>query len=269
VPDPAPPPASSARSVSPAPTARAAAAPPRRRSPLALGALAVAVLAGLTMVVAGLATRWGICELATGRGLLRWAVVGALVALLLGVFALRHAAPGSGRRGLSLALLGLLIGLVETLVPLFLLLRAHGAPPIHDISTDTAHPPAFVAVVPQRAGAPNPVEYGGPAVANQQRGAFPDLQPLLLDLSAERAYERADAVARELGWDIVAADAAQGRLEATDRTFWFGQREDVVVRVTPAGTRSVVDVRSLSRAGEGDGGSNARRVRRFLRAMQR
>ena len=67
---------------------------------------------------------------------------------------------------------------------------------------------------------------------------------------------------------IVAAVPAEGRLEATDRTRWFGFRDDVVVRVTAEGTGTRVDVRSVSRVGRSDLGTNARRIRRFLEAVQ-
>jgi uncharacterized protein (DUF1499 family) len=61
---------------------------------------------------------------------------------------------------------------------------------------------------------------------------------------------------------------AEGRLEATDTTFWFGFKDDVVVRVRPDGTGSRVDVRSLSRVGRSDLGMNARRIRRFLERLR-
>ncbi|CAA9298340.1 MAG: hypothetical protein AVDCRST_MAG11-645, partial [uncultured Gemmatimonadaceae bacterium] len=125
-------------------------------------------------------------------------------------------------------------------------------------------PPAFVALRDRRPGATNPVEYGGPAVAAQQRAGYPDLAPAVLPVPPAQAVARAAAVARELGWTVVAVDPAAGRVEASDRTRWFGFTDDVVVRVAPQGTGSRVDVRSLSRVGGSDVGANARRVRAFL-----
>ena len=58
------------------------------------------------------------------------------------------------------------------------------------------------------------------------------------------------------------------RLEAVDTTFWFGFKDDVVVRVRPEETGSRVDARSASRVGKGDAGTNARRLRRFLIALR-
>lgn len=106
---------------------------------------------------------------------------------------------------------------------------AHSAPPIHDISTDVDDPPPFVAIPPLRAGAYNAAEHGGPAIA-----ARPESE----------------------------------RIEATDRTFWFGFRDDIVVRVRPREGGSVVDVRSVSRIGRSDTRTNAERIRRFIHELK-
>ena len=71
-----------------------------------------------------------------------------------------------------------------------------------------------------------------------------------------------------MGWEVLAADPAALRIEATDRSLWFGFADDIVVRVTPAGENgSRIDVRSLSRVGIGDLGVNARRVQAFVDAL--
>ena len=149
--------------------------------------------------------------------------------------------------------------------PLAALLSGGGAPPIHDITTDTESPPAFVAAVPLNA--PGRTDYD-PAVAEQQRAAYPDLAPAMLPVAPAAAFDRALAVVGEMGWELLADDAGDLRIEATDRTFWFGFPDDVVVRVAPDGEAgSRVDVRSLSRVGGGDLGVNARRVREFVAAL--
>ena len=168
----------------------------------------------------------------------------------------------------AMAVAGIVVGLIVVSVPSSVILSARGAPPIHDITTDPEDPPAFVAVLARRAGARNPVEYGGPAVAAQQRRAFPDLVPLDLPVSPERAFPAVEAAARDLGWEIVETAPAEGRLEATATTPWFGFKDDVVVRVRARGAGSRVDVRSLSRVGVGDLGVNAARVRAFLERLR-
>lgn len=141
---------------------------------------------------------------------------------------------------------------------------ARTLPRIHDITTDTENPPAFVAILKDRAASPNTADYGGPAIAKLQLAAYPDLEPLHLKMSPSAAFEVAQESARELGWKIVDADPAAGRIEASDRTFWFGFIDDIVVRITAEEGGSRIDARSVSRVGKSDLGANARRIRKFL-----
>lgn len=137
---------------------------------------------------------------------------------------------------------------------------------IHDITTDTENPPVFVSILALRKDAPNSATYGGPEIAAQQHAAYPDIRPLVSDLPPERAFERSRSVARQMGWDIVDENPAEGRIEATATTRWFGFKDDVVVRIAPAaGDGSRVDIRSVSRVGRSDVGTNARRIRTFLK----
>ena len=154
------------------------------------------------------------------------------------------------------------LGLVGYLVPAEQQAIARSVPPIHDITTDTDDPPSFVAILPLRADAPNPPEYD-PAVAGQQREGYPDLRSVTLDAPPAEAFAQALAAARAMGWELVADDAAAGRIEATDTTFWYGFKDDVVIRVRPDVAGSRIDVRSKSRVGRSDVGANARRIREY------
>jgi uncharacterized protein (DUF1499 family) len=87
---------------------------------------------------------------------------------------------------------------------------------------------------------------------------------LALKLPPNQAFDRALERAREMGWEIVDANPAHGRIEATATTFWFGFKDDVVVRVSADEAGSLIDVRSLSRVGRSDVGANARRIRCYL-----
>ncbi len=142
--------------------------------------------------------------------------------------------------------------------------KAQELPRIHDITTDTEDPPRFTAVLLLRKNAHNSPEYGGPRIAEQQHAAYPDIRPLLVTMPKAQAFDHALAIARSLGWLIVDANPGEGRIEATDTTFWFGFKDDVVVRVTAAPGGSRVDVRSESRVGLSDIGTNAARIRSFL-----
>lgn len=168
----------------------------------------------------------------------------------------------------SIAAAGIIIGLIVVSVPSAVVLSARGTPPIHDITTDPDNPPAFVAILPLRAGAANPSDYAGSEVAVQQRRAYPDIQPLVLRATAAEAFDRALAVVRDLGWEVVASDRSAGRIEAVDTTFWFGFKDDVVIRIAEIEGSARIDVRSKSRVGVGDVGTNARRVRTLLSRLR-
>jgi uncharacterized protein (DUF1499 family) len=94
----------------------------------------------------------------------------------------------------------------------------------------------------------------------------PDIRTLVSDIPPAQTYERARSVARRMCWNIVDENQAEGRIEATATTRWFGFKDDVVIRIAPsAGNGSRVDIRSVSRVGRSDVGTNTRRIRDFLK----
>jgi len=145
-----------------------------------------------------------------------------------------------------------------------MLAQDKSVPRIHDVTTDMADPPAFVALMEVRKKSPNGFAYGGEAIAAQQRQGYPELKPLVVKTGPRDTMQRAIDAARSLGWEVVASDAAAGRIEATDTTRWFGFKDDIVVRIRPEGEGSRVDVRSVSRVGGSDIGANAKRIRSYL-----
>jgi len=227
------------------------------------------ITSALLLLAAPLGYRLGIFSLRLAlQTLLRWGVylaVGAAVVSLVGLI-ITLATPKERRRGLLLAAVSLVVAAAVIAIP-GRFRMGPPAPPIHDITTDTRDPPQYVSVLPLRANAPNTAEYGGERVAAQQRGAYSDLQPAILNVPPAQAFDRALAAVHEMGWDLVEADATAGRIEATDTTFWFGFKDDVVIRVRPTDGGSRVDVRSLSRVGVGDAGTNAKRIRAYLNVL--
>ena len=225
-------------------------------------ALALALIAAVMLLASGVGTRLSLWDFRAGFGVLRWA---AFVGLAAAVCAVVMLLVPRLRRGHGVMLAGaLLLGLGVAFVPWNNLRLAKTVPPIHDISTDTTNPPVFVAIRPLRADAANSADYGGAKIARQQLAAYPDVRPLQMGLAPSQAFDRALGAAHAMGWEIVASDPATGRIEATATTLWFGFKDDVVVRVQPADNGSRIDVRSESRVGKSDVGTNARRIRAYL-----
>jgi uncharacterized protein (DUF1499 family) len=197
----------------------------------------------------------------------RWGgtvALGAAAVALLAV--LLTLGSGSRSRWRRRARWALLINLAVAAWPVYMLYQAQTLPPIHDVSTDTADPPAFDAVLPLRRGARNPVDYVAATAAEQRKG-YPDIVPLQLPLAPAVVFDNAERAARAMGWHVVDASPAKLRIEAIDTTPVFGFKDDVVVRITPQGSGCVVDVRSLSRVGTSDLGANAKRVRAYLQRL--
>ena len=183
-------------------------------------------------------------------------------ALLVGLAAVGAAIVGLALPRLRansapLLVAALLLGIASAAVPLDYLRRVKTLPYINDISTDTQRLPQFSP----------PLTYESHFAELQQIG-YPDLRPLELALQPKAAFARAAEIARDYGWEITALDEAAGRIEAVATTSWFGFKDDVVIRITPAGAGSRVDMRSRSRVGRSDVGANAARIRQFFQAFQ-
>ncbi|WP_293551160.1 DUF1499 domain-containing protein [Parvibaculum sp.] len=191
-------------------------------------------------------------------------LLGALVSLAGLVFAFR-----GGKSGALLALVGIVVGIIA-LTPLGTsFVKGRSVPPIHDITTDLSNPPQFAAIVPLRATSPNPLDRASPAdLAELQAKAYPDLAPLSLQEQPGKVFDAAREVAHDMGWEIVAATPETGLIEATATTSLLRFKDDIVVRVVERDAATVVDVRSVSRVGMSDLGTNAARIRAYLSALK-
>jgi uncharacterized protein (DUF1499 family) len=244
--------------------------PTRPKSFLAVLAFLIALVAVAATAGSGFGVRFGLWDYRTGFDILR---VGAWTGLAAGGVALIAAIlllQQGRKRGFMLALVALIAGLAAFGYPYQKRMNAQSLPKIHDISTDTENPPPFRAVLKLREGARNPAQYAGPETAAAQKKGYPDIQPLIVPKGRAEAYQAALIAAAEMGWTIVAKAPAEGRIEATDTTFWFRFTDDIVIRVsaTTEPGQSRIDIRSKSRVGRSDLGTNAKRVRGFLAAVK-
>ena len=229
----------------------------------------ITLLATTAAIMAGLGSRWGGGSFRTGFAILKIAAFGSVVAAGLSLIGLIWSGLSGYRLGFALALISLVTSLTVAGTLWQWKTKAQSFPRIHDISTDTDNPPLFKAILPLRKDAPNPSDYGGPEIAAKQRAGYPDIGPLMLPVAPGEAFQKALSAAINMGGEILEANRDAGLIEATYTTYWFGFKDDMVVRITPEKTGSRIDVRSVSRVGVSDVGTNAKRIRRFLESMSK
>lgn len=238
---------------------------------MVLPALVLACASLLGALASGLGVRAELWEFRDGFAILRWSAYAAIAAAALALLGL----AGSKFTGGSLleprGVAALLLGLAVFAVPYFSVREFRKTPTVADATTDIEDPPAFVALVPVRAGsARNPLAYRRDEAAALQARYFPDLETVETGMTPPEVITLARRLMEDMGLEIVAAEPAAGRLEATDTTFWFGFKDDVVLRARerPEGGGTLVDIRSASRVGKLDGGVNGKRVRALMRRLR-
>ncbi len=232
---------------------------------LCLAALAMALLCLLAVLIGALGTRLSWWTYRISLGMLAGVFWLALLASLIGIVGAALAASRKASTGAALAgILGVLIALTMVYSPWKMRDTALRLPPIHDLSTDLDDPPKFDRVKALRGPDDHPVAYDGPEVATLQRKAYPQLAPLITPATRHHAFAAVSAVLAEMGLQIVASDATQGRLEAIATSRLYGFKDDVVVRILANGLGSRIDIRSKSRVGRHDLGVNAQRIDEIL-----
>jgi len=200
--------------------------------------------------------------------LMPWAGYFGVAAVMVAVLALVLGRAVISWPGVVIGIVAFIAGGLTAYAPLHYYAMGGKYPPIDDITTDTVNPPAFVAVVASLlAEDDNSATYGGARIAAQQRRAYPDIEPLVLAIPPVKAFAHALDTAHRMGWTIVDGDPVAGRIEANDRSRWFGFIDDIVIRITASGAGSKIDMRSSSRHGRGDFGVNAARIRAYLAAL--
>jgi uncharacterized protein (DUF1499 family) len=246
--------------------------PDEPNSKLAIWARRLALFSVVAALIAIVIVRAGLIEALPGMATLGGALAFAVLAILLALGAF-VTIWRQGLSGLGYAVTAILIGGLLLAYPAYLGYQAYKLPPIYDITTDVLDPPGFDAVRRLRSRTTNPAQYAGLYAAEQQREAYPEVAPLELSVSPKAAYDHALALVNKRRWLVLDAREPQakrrdGRIEAVARTPIMGFREDFVIRIRGTDEEARVDMRSSSRYGFHDLGSNASRIRTFLETLE-
>jgi uncharacterized protein (DUF1499 family) len=226
-----------------------------------LGVIAL-LASALLMAGAGPAYRWELISLGDAFNLMRNGVYAATAAVAISILLLLISAF-TRRMGAGVVAIFVIVATAALLyMPWQQWQRAQQAPPIHDITTDTQNPPDFVALRDAREAAPNAVDYPGEATARQQQNAYPNVRPLQVTAPKATVLAAVQAEVEASGWQIAAI--TENTIEATATTRWFGFEDDVIIRLSEQQNSVQVDMRSASRLGASDVGTNALRIETFL-----
>lgn len=175
----------------------------------------------------------------------------------------------TGRRGVGILLTGGFIAFAVLAYPSYLAYEAVRLPAMHDISTDIDDPPNFslskAALAARKGFIPPSIP---PELRQRQLLAYPEVQPILIDLDGDEAYETILHAVQAKHWTVVEAHPPGGRfgighIDAIAHGLVLGFANDIAIRIRPLAGQTRVDVRSVSRIGRHDFGANARRILAF------
>ncbi len=247
--------------------------PPEPWSEAALWSRRVAVFAATVALLSVLLARLHLIEPASALASLGAAVALALVALLfVGVASV--VIWRTGRRGVGAAVGAAMIALLTLAYPSYLAFEAVRLPVLSDISTDIANPPYFslsrAAYEARKGFQPKGL---APKAREAQRPAYPDVEPIVVDLDADEAFALALKTAKAVGWKLVdqrppGGRTGEGHADFLDKTLIMGLDEDITIRLKPLTGQTRIDLRSASRYGRHDFGANAKRITAFAEELQ-
>jgi len=230
-------------------------------SKMALLGLVLAIAAMVNIAISVVGYRLGWWRHPQAFSLFGWATYAAIAALIASAYGLFKTRPQGQQRGFLLVIMSIILSVPIISVTVMFEYNTKAYPRINDISTDTLDPPSFWDVA-------EPMEYPGESVAELQQAAYPDLKSLLLPVSPGQVFKHALAIITDKGWEVVAKVPEEGRIEAVVTSLLYGFKDEVVVRITSSNGETIVDVRSRSRIGRIDRGTNAKRIRNYLKILK-
>jgi hypothetical protein len=245
---------------------------------ITMAALLFGVGGVLVALVMSIGAGQGAWHFRVAFAVLRYAFFAAIAGAVLGLIGLVAARRARNAKLMLPNLLAVVASLGFVLYLGAQIRTARSVPAIHEVATNLDDLPQFTRLKLREDHLENVPDMDRPELKAMapdarwktiHREAYGDIRTIRVPMSPEDTIRRAADLARERGWEIAHQDGARGVLEATETTFFFRFKDDVVVRARPApGGGSLVDMRSISRVGGSDVGLNAKRVRAFLADLQ-
>ncbi len=179
----------------------------------------------------------------------------------------------TGAGGLKSAYIGVLASILVLAYPVYLAVVALALPVLNDVTSNFADPPQFgpTRALADRLNDYRPPAYN-PALVAAQRQAYPDIQPIIVELSLEESYALVLEAIKPMRWVLVESQPpkprqSEVRIEAIEYSLLMKLPEDIVIRLRAVGQETHIDMRSVSRLGRHDFGSNAARLRKLTESI--
>jgi uncharacterized protein (DUF1499 family) len=224
-------------------------------------------LLAITLIAVGpLGAHLGLVAPFLGFQLFLFGMLLGIVGLLLGLVGLfmTRRSPASGER--RRAMLGTIIGGALTVLTVVIVSRSIGYAPINDITTDTDNPPEFVKAGDLPSNRGRDLKYDKAKYADRQKLAYSELAPLPMRGQPSEIYEKVKTAAEQMpGWTVTYDDPSTDTIEGVAISGLFRFQDDFVIQVRAAGGQNLVEMRSKSRDGIGDMGTNAARIRAYFK----
>src|SRR6516225_10975143 len=172
-------------------------------SALATWARNLAVFAVVAVLVSIIIVRFGFLEMRPAMATFFGGLAIAGLSILFGLAGFA-AIWQNGSRGMSRILLAFLIDGAILAYPAYQALLYKKLPHIYDITTDPIDPPRFDALSRLRTGdGTNTAVYAGLYSAELQRKAYPDVEPVELEITPERAFDLTLRLANKRKWLVI------------------------------------------------------------------
>jgi len=242
-------------------------------SAAAIWARRLALFSAALGLCAILLTRNGMIDRASTFALMGAVIIAACLALLLSGTA-AVVIWQTGRRGIGPMVSGFFICVCVLSYPLYLASKAALLPQMNDVSTDLINPPHFSSTANARMMRQGR-EHEDTSLQwrDEQRRAYPDVQPIVIDVESDEAFQLVQKTALARGWHIVEQTPPSklnpiSHIDAIAKSLVMGFADDITIRMTPLQGQTRIDLRAASGFGKHDFGDNAHHIIKFAQELQ-
>ena len=196
--------------------------------------------------------------------LTKYAVYISIIALVLSLISIGYSLKLSKKfMNLVISIFTLAINLTIISFFYYQILNLRSNPMINDISTDFHDLLEFKTYKAHDLPKDEDYfiqKYGGFKLPNY------NIEPLLLsNVSKKLIFNKSLLILKNMGLEITYANIEEGTIEAVEKSFWYGFKDDLIIRIEELiSSNLLINARSASRVGRSDFGKNSERIKSYF-----